>query len=311
MIRASQFAAHSIVFVLLFFAPALSSSDFPHERNALIQLRDLLNSTSNLHSNWTGPPCEENHSRWAGIACSNGRVMHLVLQDLHLTGSLPPMLFQNITFLSKLSLQNNSLSGPLPNLSGLLHIQFVFLSRNHFSGSIPFSYVQLEKLTVLELQENNLQGLIPPFDQPTLITFNVSHNQLQGEIPDTPVLQRFSKTSYDNNPSLCGRPLRVQCPGSPPPVPSRAPPSPAPAGKHSFKLWPVALIAAAAAVLPLLVMFCFLLYVRRKKYHKEARTKTQKPAGTYITLTLAHLIHPKNIVIVDLRIELTDYFLLM
>lgn len=255
---------------------------FPDERNALIQLRDLVNSsTANLHKNWTGPPCQKNHSRWAGIGCSNSHVTHLVLEGHQLTASIPPMLLQNVTFLTKLSFRNNSLYGPLPNLSTLLDLEFLFLSHNQFSGPIPVAYAELPKLTKLELEYNSLQGSIPPFDQDTLIAFNVSYNQLDGPIPETLALQRFPKSSYDYNPKLCGKPLQVRCPNSPPPPSAPAspliPPPQPESRKGSLKIWSIALIAAAAAVVPLSIILFFLCYYGRIRVKKKM---TQQP-GTH------------------------------
>lgn len=268
-----------IAATLLSWTNSIANSDFPNERNALVQLRDILNSsTSNLHSNWTGPPCLKNHSRWAGISCSNaGHVTHLVLEGTQIKSSIPPMLLQNLTFLSKLSFRNNSIYGNLPNLSGLVNLQFLFLSHNQFSGSIPFSYVvDLPKLTKLELQDNYLQGSIPPFDQQTLIALNLSHNQLQGPIPQTPVLQRFSDSSYDNNSKLCGRPLPVQCPLPPisPSPAAAAPPTPSRARKGGgINHWRIALIAAAAAFVLFSIIIFFLCYYNRRNQNKENKTR--------------------------------------
>ncbi|PIN10616.1 Serine/threonine protein kinase [Handroanthus impetiginosus] len=243
---------------------------YPEERDALMQLRDVVSSTSNLHANWTGPPCnKKNQSRWAGIACSDWHVTHLVLEGINLTGSLPSRFLQNLTLLSKLSFRNNSLHGPLPNLTNLLRLEFVFLSRNQFLGSIPSGYIDLTKLTKLELQENDLSGQIPPFDQQSLIAFNVSNNKLEGPIPDTPVLQRFPKSSYANNSALCGGiPGLIPCPiAGPPPAPGMSPASPPipSRGKNGsvLKSWSIALIAAAAVLVPLSVFLIVVCYNRR------------------------------------------------
>ncbi|KAL3512966.1 hypothetical protein ACH5RR_025683 [Cinchona calisaya] len=276
------------VIIIVSFLAAVAADD---ERNALIQLRDIVNSsTANLHGNWTGPPCYKNQSRWAGIGCSNSHVTHLVLEGLQLNTSLPPMLLQNLTFLTKLSFRNNSLFGPLPNLSNLLDLEFLFLSNNRFSGPIPVSYAQLPELTKLELENNSLRGSIPPFDQDTLIAFNVSHNQLDGPIPETPVLQRFTGSSFDYNSNLCGKPLPVQClnPPPPPPPPPSAPasplnpfPPPQPeSGKGSLKIWSIALIAAAAALVPLSIILFFLCYYRRIRV---TISMTHQPAGEALT----------------------------
>ncbi|KAK9278882.1 hypothetical protein L1049_028462 [Liquidambar formosana] len=254
---------------------------FPEERDALIPLRDLLNSTANLHAKWTGPPCYENKSQWIGIACSDWHIVQIVLEGIQLTGSLPPLFLQNITFLNKLSFTNNSIFGPLPNLTNLIHLEDVFLSQNRFSGSIPAEYVQLPKLTALELQENSLNGSIPPFDQPTMTVFNVSYNDLEGPIPQTSVLQRFPKSSYDHNSDLCGTPSETLCPlspnapsSAPPPLPIHPPNPSKDKDNKKLKVWSITLIAAAAALIPFLVIIVFLCYYR--KVHGKEVTKAEQ-----------------------------------
>ncbi|GKV05364.1 hypothetical protein SLEP1_g17384 [Rubroshorea leprosula] len=165
------------------------SEYYPSERATLLQLRDSLNSAANLHSNWTGSPCINNQSKWDGIDCWNGYVVGIVLDEIQLKGSLPPDFPQNITFLTKLSLRKNFL--------------------------------------LLELQQNQLSGEIPPIDQQTLIGFNVSYNHLHSQIPETNILKGFPDSSSLRNPGLCGRPSKGKCP-SPPPPPTVPPPTPQP-----------------------------------------------------------------------------------
>ncbi|XP_050377588.1 probable leucine-rich repeat receptor-like protein kinase At1g68400 [Argentina anserina] len=253
---------------------------YPEEREALIKLRDSVSSnSSDLHSNWTGPPCSYiNSSTWSGISCSNWHVVHLVLEETQLAatispdGPLPPTFLQNLTLLSKLSFRNNTFSGPLPNLSNLVNLEFVDFSYNCFWGSIPFEYAtDLPKLEVLELQENSLDGTIPSFDQFTLRAFNVSHNHLEGPIPNTSVLQKFPKSSYDHNANLCGSPLGISCS-----------PSPSPHSRHKNSendRLPLSLIVAAAAVVPFLVIFAFLCYYK-KVHGKDQTTSTDQDEHT-------------------------------
>ncbi|XP_073048691.1 probable leucine-rich repeat receptor-like protein kinase At1g68400 [Primulina eburnea] len=278
------------VSILASSSGALAIQDFfPEERDALIQLRDIVYSSFfNLHRNWTGPPCDKNNSsRWAGVGCSDWHVTHLVLEGINLTGSLhPTTLLQNLTFLTKLSFRNNSLNGPLPNLTNLVHLEHVLLSRNRFSGSIPSGYIDLPDLIGLELQENELSGLIPPFDQQSLVAFNVSHNHLQGKVPETPVLRRFTKSSFDNNSGLCGggviiglNPCPNPIPFAPAPVPEAPwPPSEGKNGGRGLKLWSIVVIVAAAALVPLCMGLIFLCYCSRKTAQgRRTRHEQQQP----------------------------------
>lgn len=61
---------------------------YPEERDALMLIRDSLNSSVNLHGNWTGPPCIDNRSRWIGITCSNWHVVQIVLEGDGAGGSI-------------------------------------------------------------------------------------------------------------------------------------------------------------------------------------------------------------------------------
>lgn len=255
---------------------------FPEERDGLLQLRDFINSTSNLHGNWTGPPCYKNDSRWTGIACLNGHVTDLDLEGIQITGSLPQTPFlSNITFLTKLSLRNNFIRGPLPNLTNLLYLELVLLSQNRFSGSIPFEYINLPRLKKLELQQNSLTGSIPPFDQPTLTMLNVSYNHLTGRIPSNQVLSRFPESSYDHNSALCGQPLGTPCKAHPPPRTTDV--SSNGETKETLEIWRFSLIVASAVLVSLSVMLGFICYYR-KVHGKDAKGDQ---SGIQFTITKA------------------------
>lgn len=255
---------------------------YHNERNDLIQLRDSLSSTVNLHSNWTGPPCHDDQSRWLGIACSNSHVVGIDLEGIQLTGSLPSTAFQNMKYLVTLSLSNNALHGYLPGLNGLDNLQVVSFSRNRFSGSIPLNFVALPNLSRLELQDNLLSGSIPPFHQQTLTAFNVSYNFIEGQIPRTSALQRFPSSSFDHNLELCGGPTAKSCavasPGANVPPSERKGSAPTHSTSRSSQsstkvLGPrgVALIAVGASMVSLVAIFGFLCYYER--YYRKAEGK--------------------------------------
>ncbi|KAF8014651.1 hypothetical protein BT93_H0455 [Corymbia citriodora subsp. variegata] len=260
---------------------------YAYERDDLVRLRDYLTSpTFSLRANWSGPPCICNSSRWVGVSCLDSHVVHLVLDELHLAGSLPPGFLENVTFLSRLSFRDNSISGPLPNLTNLAYLRDALLSGNRFSGPIPLAYVDLPRLENLELHENNLSGWIPPFGQLTLVDFNISYNHLEGPIPQTPTLQKFPRSSYDHNPGLCGRPLETPCAVTPPPY---IPPTPTPAPipfipplappKKGLRAWIIALIAAAAVLVPLITVVVFMLYCKLGSGRKEQAREDQGGRG--------------------------------
>ncbi|KAL4560507.1 hypothetical protein LXL04_032659 [Taraxacum kok-saghyz] len=263
----------TIQLMLTMFVFVKSREFYDSERDALIPFRDSMKSSFNLHGNWTGPPCRTNLSRWMGIGCTNSHITHLSLESINLSGSLPVAFLQNITFLSNLNLNNNSIFGDLPDLTNLTNLESVFLSGNRFSGPIPLDYTKLLKLTILELQDNEITGAIPPFNQESLTSLNLSYNRLSGPIPDTKTLQRFRKSSFDHNIGLCGKPLETLCPFSPPPPNEK---------KKALKIWSIVLIAAAAAIVPffgVLLLFCCYKRNQEKEAKKEKATEDNPNEG--------------------------------
>ncbi|CAN6293106.1 unnamed protein product [Urochloa humidicola] len=184
------------------------------ERRDLVVLRDTLRSALDLHSNWTGPPCHGERSRWSGVSCdADGRVVGVSLDGAQLTGTLPRDALRGVSRLETLSLRGNALHGALPQgLDALPRLRAVDLSSNRFSGPIPRGYATaLRDLQRLELQDNLLTGTLPAFRQTGLVVFNVSYNFLQGEVPDTRALRRFPATAFDHNLRLCGEAVNAEC----------------------------------------------------------------------------------------------------
>ncbi|PQP95365.1 inactive leucine-rich repeat receptor-like serine/threonine-protein kinase [Prunus yedoensis var. nudiflora] len=201
-----------------------------------------------------------NVCEWEGVKdCMKGRVTKLVLEYLNLTGVLDHKILNQLDQLRVLSFKGNSLSGQIPDLSGLVNLKSIFLNDNNFSGvfpasiadlhrlkvvvlagnqisgPIPMSLLKLRRLYSLYLQDNQFTGPIPPLNQTSLRFFNVSNNQLSGEIPMTPPLIQFNASSFLGNINVCGVQIAKQCGGSVGFPPSMSPsdqPSPASKSKR-------------------------------------------------------------------------------
>ncbi|GLT41630.1 hypothetical protein SLA2020_156780 [Shorea laevis] len=85
-----------------------------------------------------------------------------------------------------LDLSFNQLKASLPILP--LSINFLFVSKNRFSGDIPSEFCNVTSLQVLDLSHNNLNGMIPQcignFSK-SLVILNLEGNNFKGPIPPT------------------------------------------------------------------------------------------------------------------------------
>ncbi|MBA0707066.1 hypothetical protein Golax_019145 [Gossypium laxum] len=175
------------------------------------------------------------YCQWRGVKCAQGRVVRYILQNAALRGVFPANSLSKLDQLRVLSLRNNSLSGPIPDLSSLYNLKSLFLGRNNFSGTfppsilslhritsldlsynelagpIPANLTALERLNVLRLEWNRFDGPVPALNQSFLLIFNVSGNNLTGKIPVTPTLSKFNKTAFSLNPDLCGEIINKAC----------------------------------------------------------------------------------------------------
>ena len=159
----------------------------------------------------------------------------LRLPGCSLTGEITTGIIGNLVELCILSLRMNALQGPLPpdlgscadlwnlylygnafsdeipaslfSLTNLIHLN---LAANNLSDEISTRFNKLDRLKTMYLQENSLNGAIldltQKFDQ-----FNVSFNQLKGEVPEA--LQSMQASAFSGN-TLCCSPLKSCSGGS-------------------------------------------------------------------------------------------------
>lgn len=214
--------------------PALHLTS-PPENDALSIL--AFKSKADLHNKLPfSLNSSSDHCKWLGLQCQlDGKVVRLVLENLSLAGVFAPNTLSRLDQLRVLSLQSNSLTGPIPDLAGLVNLKTLFLDHNSFTGAIPpsisslhrlrtldLSYnrlsgvipveiTNLERLNYLRLDSNHFNGSIPPLNQSSLQIFNVSSNSLTGPVPVTPTLANFTASSFSSNPGLCGEIVRTEC----------------------------------------------------------------------------------------------------
>ncbi|XP_058092137.1 probable inactive receptor kinase At2g26730 [Magnolia sinica] len=287
--------ANYILIYLLVFSGDPTVGDYQsEERDALYALKYAFNDPF-LNKNWNHLQCFKNNpnTTWYGITCVDGRVTGISLDSLGLAGQVPVNVLFNLTELIHLSFRNNSISGDLMNFSANWKLTNVDLSDNKFSGPISPSLTGLGSLVSLKLQDNFLIGKIPWFGQPSLREFNVSNNNLSGEIPATPTLQSFQESSYSNNPGLCGPPSPAVCKIDT----VSGGPSDKPPHKNKSNLTGASLISIFVVldiIALVLVIILFSIYYKKaksKKREREVKSKLEKEAkrdrgsgGTRVTV---------------------------
>ncbi|CAM6119438.1 unnamed protein product [Calypogeia fissa] len=108
-----------------------------------------------------GDPCLP--VSWDFLTCSTDsppRVTDINLSGRNLTGSIPGAIGQ-MASLVNLWLDNNQLTGSIPDLSQLAGLQTLHLQNNQLSGPFPSSLAKLDQLTEVFVSNNNLTGTVP------------------------------------------------------------------------------------------------------------------------------------------------------
>ncbi|CAN4082951.1 unnamed protein product [Withania somnifera] len=250
------------------------------------------------------------YCQWQGVKCMQGRVVRFVLQGFGLRGSFPANSLTHLDQLRILNLRNNSLSGPVPDLSGIPSLKTLFLDHNFFSGTFPLSVLALYRLIILDLSRNNLTGLlpveltvldrlnylrldsnrfngsVPPLNQTQLQIFNVSNNNLTGPVPVTPTLKKFDIRSFLWNPSLCGEVVNKPCRSAPffdSPSSSASPPTPlyqnaqsqgivvTPSPQHKHKKVGVVLGLVVGILILIAAVLCIFAFVKKRREEPEPK----------------------------------------
>ncbi|KAF8693778.1 hypothetical protein HU200_039201 [Digitaria exilis] len=146
--------------------------------------REITYDPTSVFNSWRS---NISHCNWEGVKCSvthPGRVVALELPGLRLAGQISSSV-GNLTFLKKLDLSTNSLSGQLPPLNHLQRLHILNLTANSLQDVIPDSLINCSNLEILDLSHNLLAGEIPQrVDRlANLLKFRLSDNSLTGIIP--------------------------------------------------------------------------------------------------------------------------------
>ncbi|KAK1257528.1 hypothetical protein QJS04_geneDACA023801 [Acorus gramineus] len=119
-----------------------------------------------------------------------------------------------LSLMTELDLSKNQFSGPLPFQMGYLSaLHSLNLSNNHLTGPIPNSFQNLKNIESLDLSNNYLSGEISSqlVKLHSLSVFRVAYNNLSGIIPYKDQFCTFNKSSFEGNPGLSGVLIEKNC----------------------------------------------------------------------------------------------------
>ncbi|KAJ1396183.1 Leucine-rich repeat [Sesbania bispinosa] len=153
-----------------------------NNNNLNVTLREVL---ANLNSEVLLILDISNNSISGEIPSSIGKfskMTDLNISENQLEGEIP-FGISNLT-LKMLDLSQNRLSGSVSSFN-LSSMQFLYLQKNAFSGSIPFTFSQGFELVTLDLRDNNLSGSIPNWMDKlySLRMLLLGGNNFHGHIP--------------------------------------------------------------------------------------------------------------------------------
>lgn len=151
------------------------------ECDALVTVYNTRNGVNwTNQTNWlTGSPCT-----WHGITCTGGNVTQVDLNNNNLTGNVPNL--NALTELIFFNVAGNALTGGFPSwLANHTSIQYINLGGNDLTGSIP-DLSALVDLTDLWLPGNEFTGSFPAgLTNKTLLNrIILDNNQFSGPIPN-------------------------------------------------------------------------------------------------------------------------------
>ncbi|KAK9664504.1 hypothetical protein RND81_14G047100 [Saponaria officinalis] len=154
------------------------------------------------------------HSR---VPLELGYVPKLSVLDLRkssLYGTIPSDFCDSSSSLSVLQLDDNQLTGPIPEKIGnCSSLYLLSLSHNNLSGGIPTSMSMLKKLEILQIESNELCGEMPKElgTLQNLLAVNVSYNKLIGRLPSGGIFPNLDASALQGNSGLCSPLLKGPC----------------------------------------------------------------------------------------------------
>ncbi|CAI0415500.1 unnamed protein product [Linum tenue] len=170
--------------------PATAAGGNETDRLALLQLKSALIDPLGALSSWnqTLHFCQWQLSGSISPHVGNlSFLTHLVLNNNTISGEIPPEIGR-LRRLQDLVLAQNSISGTIPaNLSACSNLTMLRVGYNGLTGEIPIELCNLMNLQLLSIHFNNLTGKFPPCfgNLSSLQAISAPRNEFFGGIPES------------------------------------------------------------------------------------------------------------------------------
>ncbi|KAG0469228.1 hypothetical protein HPP92_018556 [Vanilla planifolia] len=123
-----------------------------------------------------GDPCLP--ASWSWVQCNSDlapRIVSIDLSGKNLTGSIP-IEITKLTSLIELRLDDNFLTGSIPDFGECINLESIHLENNQLTGALPSTFADLPNLRELNVMNNKLSGVIPQGLVNKHISFNYEGN---------------------------------------------------------------------------------------------------------------------------------------
>ncbi|XVF65366.1 hypothetical protein PTKIN_Ptkin09bG0242600 [Pterospermum kingtungense] len=171
---------HHLLLPFLLISAVLSSAD---DGDAILKISLSFRPPP---TGWSSSS-PSNYCDWPGVSCDkSNRVTSINLASKSLGGTISPAI-SALSELRSLSLQRNSLSGPVPSFANLSALETIYLDNNGFTSVSPEAFLGLTSLQKLSLSGNMKLSpwTFPDLSQSTsLVELELDNTNLYGTLPD-------------------------------------------------------------------------------------------------------------------------------
>ncbi|KAJ3331117.1 hypothetical protein HDU93_009924 [Gonapodya sp. JEL0774] len=201
------------------------------------------------------------------MSFASAQLTYLSLSNNQFSGSIPAA-YGSLTQLAALTIASNSLTGPIPNLSGLTKLTSLFLNDNQLSGNVDGKLPPVSAGCTVAAGNKDLYSCIG--DVPRLCNLYLAFPTSGPDCPSS------SSTSTSPPPGAAS-----SSPAAPPP-PSVGATTPSPSPPASSSTPSLGLIAGAAiggAVIVLIASLGVIWFMRRRKQAKTGEMRAANNPG--------------------------------